>query len=87
MAQVVMGDYLKMTIPELKNIRRQHRWVKKLAINKGIPDNNAFYADILKEEPKVLAAIEVLKIESRLHELKLDYADALDKYTRLTTKD
>lgn len=87
MAQVVTGNYLKMTIEELKNIRRQHRWVKKLAIDKGIPDTNSFYANILKEEPKVLAALEIAKIESKLHELNLDYADALEKYTRLTDGD
>lgn len=72
MAKINYGNYRGMTIPMVENVLRQHRWLFSLAERNRIPANNPFLEMIYQENKKANEAIVILKMESKLHNLKQD---------------
>lgn len=77
---VVNRNYLDMTIPELKMAQDDVHKFWNLAIKNNVPDDNPMLNDIIKDAQKISLALKIAKLESKIHNLKLDLAEAKDKY-------
>lgn len=81
MGQIVVGNYLEKTIPELEMIIRQHRWYFKLARKAKVPVNDPFFERICKQNNMATAAIVILKKQSKIHNLKQEVDSLLQEYS------
>lgn len=81
MAQIIVKqNYLDCTIPELLHSKRELERYFELAKNMDVQDDNQMLIDLKESYKSIKAALKIAKMESKLHNLRLDIADAKESY-------
>lgn len=70
MGKIAYGNYREMTIPELSNILKQHKWYFNLATQKKVPNNDPFLAMVIEQNKQATEALIIVKLEAHVKELK-----------------